>query len=202
MSTLSSVTPLADSNLSNRCLLRLYQLSPRRVAECHKVEFGALRAEQGSLDRIKTSNPRTVSSIEMLLLLFFLLSDRVGMYGLPVLSSSISEAPTQDLTIDIASTAGAYGKRSLWVILWSCLTTTFTCTWISVHPNIPFIRESKISSESWRTYFMFLSLIAPEIMLLWAFKQLQGAFVVMRTVNKSLDAAGGVLSTYDIFHEN
>lgn len=45
----------------------------------------------------------------------------------------------------------------------------------------------------WRLYFTFLSLIAPEIMILWAFKQLQGALVIMSTVNKSLEAKGGLL---------
>lgn len=32
---------------------------------------------------------------------------------------------------------------------------------------------------------MLVSLIAPEIMILWAFKQLQGAVVIKETVNQS-----------------
>lgn len=34
---------------------------------------------------------------------------------------------------------------------------------------------------------MLVSLIAPEIMILWAFKQLQGAVVIMKTVNNSFE---------------
>lgn len=33
---------------------------------------------------------------------------------------------------------------------------------------------------------MIVSLIAPEIMILWAFKQLQGALVIMKTVNEAI----------------
>lgn len=33
---------------------------------------------------------------------------------------------------------------------------------------------------------MIVSLIAPEIMILWAFKQLQGALVIMKTVNGAI----------------
>lgn len=46
---------------------------------------------------------------------------------------------------------------------------------------------------------MFLSLIAPEILMLWALKQLHGAFVVMRTINKTV---GRVVSTYSIHFVN
>ena len=27
--------------------------------------------------------------------------------------------------------------RSIWNIIWSCLVTIFSCTWIAVHPNVP-----------------------------------------------------------------
>ena len=27
--------------------------------------------------------------------------------------------------------------RSIWNIVWSCLVTIFSCTWIAVHPNVP-----------------------------------------------------------------
>jgi hypothetical protein len=27
--------------------------------------------------------------------------------------------------------------RTIWNIVWSCLVTIFSCTWVAVHPNIP-----------------------------------------------------------------
>lgn len=133
-------------------------------------------------------------SIRMFFLLSFLLSSRAGTCALPILPSSFPEASTQDHIFDVTTTAstGACAGRSLWDILWSCLATTFACTWVSVHPNIPFLRETKASTTRWRVYLMLVSLIAPEIMILWAFKQLQGALVIMRTVNCSYWVKGGL----------
>lgn len=121
----------------------------------------------------------------MFLLLSFLLSNKAGTCALPILLSRFSEASIEDISFDVFTTAstGACAGRSLWDILWSCLATTFACTWVSVHPNIPFIRESKASTRRWRVYLMIISLIAPEIMILWACKQLQGALVIRETVN-------------------
>lgn len=124
----------------------------------------------------------------MLLRLSFLLSRRAGTCALPILTPSFPETTIQVSSFDIATTAsiGACSRRSLWDILWSCLATTFACTWVSVHPNVPFLRESKASTRRWRLYLMLVSLIAPEIMILWAFKQLQGALVIMKTVNEAI----------------
>lgn len=148
---------------------------------------------RGPPSRLKVNDPYTASSIEMSLLVAFLFLQRAGISALPTLSPSFSEAPTRDPTFDTITTTDAPAERLLWNILWSCFATTFACTWVSVHPNIPYFRESKSSTMCWRLYFTFLSLIAPEIMILWAFKQLQGALVIMSTVNKSLEAKGGLL---------
>lgn len=40
---------------------------------------------------------------------------------------------------------------------------------------------------------MIVSLIAPEIMILWAFKQLQGALVIMKTVNEAIPPSNGAI---------
>jgi len=31
--------------------------------------------------------------------------------------------------------------RTVWNIIWSCLVTIFSCTWVAVHPNIPNAEE-------------------------------------------------------------
>ena len=66
-------------------------------------------------------------------------------------------------------------QRSIWDILWSCLATIFACSWVSIHPNIPGVNES-----SWRIYLrrlelMFWAVVAPEMIITWAFRQWLGA---------------------------
>lgn len=109
------------------------------------------------------------------------------MYALPTLLPSFPEAPIQDATVASTTIAmgGACGERSIWSILWSCLATTFACTWVSVHPNIPDLWGGERTEKHRRFYFTFLSLLAPEIMLLWAFKQSRGALNIMKVVNSS-----------------
>ena len=66
-------------------------------------------------------------------------------------------------------------QRSIWDILWSCLATIFACLWISVHPNIPLPNEA-----GWRVFLrrlelMFWTLLGPELVIVWAFRQWLGA---------------------------
>lgn len=73
--------------------------------------------------------------------------------------------------------------RTTWNILSSCLATTFACTWVSVHPNVPFLGESKWSILKRRAFLMFFSLLAPEVMIMWAFKQWRGAILIRDAIN-------------------
>jgi hypothetical protein len=66
-------------------------------------------------------------------------------------------------------------ERTVPDIVWSCLTTIFACTWISVHPNMPGPGESWVRTARKRLRVMFLSLIAPEVVMLWAMRQWVGA---------------------------
>ena len=76
-------------------------------------------------------------------------------------------------------------NRTIWNILWSCLATTFTCTWLSVHPNVPFKNEGKWAILGRRLFLMFFSILAPEVMVMWAFKQWRGAVMIKEIVNKA-----------------
>jgi len=65
-----------------------------------------------------------------------------------------------------------FDTRSIYNILWSCLSTLFTCTWITVHPNIP----APGDSQSWavirrRLAIMGYFLLTPEFVILWAARQ-------------------------------
>ncbi|KAK7002313.1 hypothetical protein R3P38DRAFT_3215468 [Favolaschia claudopus] len=87
-------------------------------------------------------------------------------------------------------------SRTLYDIVWTCLTTIFACIWVSVHPNmppqpkdnLPPQNESVLSLGSWRQYWfvciwdgtsgirrrlktMLVALIAPEIIVAFAVRQ-------------------------------
>ena len=75
--------------------------------------------------------------------------------------------------------------RTVWDILWSCLATTFAVTWVSVHPNVPFLEETNWMVLKRRIFLMVLALLAPEVMIMWAFKQWKGAVMIADMINKA-----------------
>jgi hypothetical protein len=91
------------------------------------------------------------------------------------LTSLISESGSSATVLSSSVCICPADQRSVWDILWSCLATIFACAWVSVHPNIPASNEF-----SWRTFLrrlelMFWAVIAPEIIITWAFRQWTGA---------------------------
>ena len=86
---------------------------------------------------------------------------------------------------DDSTTANGCLSRSVWDIVWSCLATTFACTWVSVHPNVPFKNEGRWEILGRRIFLMFFSILAPEVMVVWAFKQWRGAVMIRSVVNEA-----------------
>lgn len=118
---------------------------------------------------------------------FLLLLRKSSSCAAPVFPRAVYEEAVYDaIRRDTGVTQNACTGRSTLNILWSCLATTFACTWVSVHPNIPFFGHNKWAVRRWRVFLMFLALLAPEIMIMWAMKQLQGALTIKETVNKYL----------------
>ncbi|KAJ7678718.1 hypothetical protein B0H17DRAFT_986990 [Mycena rosella] len=62
--------------------------------------------------------------------------------------------------------------RRLFDIVWGCLATIFACTWVSVHLNVPPPNQSRLSRFGRRLRMMFLAVIAPELMVAFAARQL------------------------------
>jgi hypothetical protein len=62
-------------------------------------------------------------------------------------------------------------SRSLWDIIRSCAFTLFLCTWVSVHPNIPDPDEGWPRVTIRRLGLMIATLIVPEAIVAWAFRQ-------------------------------
>ena len=68
-----------------------------------------------------------------------------------------------------------FDTRSIYNILWSCLSTIFACTWITIHPNIPAPGDSQWAVLRRRIAIMGYFLLAPEFVIFWAARQHFGA---------------------------
>ncbi len=69
-------------------------------------------------------------------------------------------------------------QRTIWDIIWGCLTTLVACTWVSVHPNFP-----RKDSSCWRIILARLELVvwtivAPEVIIVWAGLQWRAARLI------------------------
>ncbi|KAJ7364220.1 hypothetical protein DFH08DRAFT_949834 [Mycena albidolilacea] len=101
----------------------------------------------------------------MLLLYLFvhLLRSKAGSAA-PVSNSSESLALT-DACDDINN------FRKLFDIVWGCLATIFACTWVSVHPNVPPPRQSRLALLWRRLKMMLIAVLAPEVIVAFAARQ-------------------------------
>lgn len=66
-------------------------------------------------------------------------------------------------------------SRTVIEIIWSCFITILSCTWVSMHTNIP--HPDATDWQVWRDrlYLTIAALVAPEIIVLWAMRQWIGA---------------------------
>jgi hypothetical protein len=94
-------------------------------------------------------------------------------------------APTPSIEIrDVGSGGESIQTRSLWNIIWSCLSTIFLCTWVSLHPNISstpekpdlgwfekWIRNPLIEFLTYKLPLFLWALLVPEYILAWAIRQ-------------------------------
>ncbi|KAF9550738.1 hypothetical protein CPC08DRAFT_674775 [Agrocybe pediades] len=60
-------------------------------------------------------------------------------------------------------------------IVWACVATILAASWVSVHPNIPDAKESKIKKTLRRIELMIWAILTPELIILWAMRQWYGA---------------------------
>ncbi|KAF8581442.1 hypothetical protein K439DRAFT_1636153 [Ramaria rubella] len=61
--------------------------------------------------------------------------------------------------------------RTLQDIVWSCLVTVFSCTWVAIHPNIPSPDVGRVKIALRRLGLFVGALIAPELVITWAMRQ-------------------------------
>ena len=77
-----------------------------------------------------------------------------------------------------------FDTRSIYNILWSCLSTIFACTWITIHPNIPAPGDSDWAVPRRRVAIMVFFLLAPEFIIIWAARQYFGAHYLTKKYEK------------------
>ena len=83
-------------------------------------------------------------------------------------------------------------KRTLFNIIWGCVSTTIICAWTAIHPNIP-PRESYLKGILRKLELMCWTIVAPEMLPTWALNQLLAAKTIRDVYNEHLDQ--GVLCT-------
>lgn len=118
-----------------------------------------------------------------------LLFKRHGTNALALPQPSLSSSPFDSSILPRSDPSDSSNGRAVLDILWSCLATTFACTWVSVHPNVPFRDEGKWTIFRRRIFLMFFSILAPEFMIMWAFKQWRGARMIREAINKAIKEA-------------
>ena len=87
----------------------------------------------------------------------------------------VHAAPTQNHTSPKTDFAPSWvlepDGRGSWSILYSCTFTLALCVWTAIHPNLPRLGMTKLAEFALRSRWVFLSIFAPEIGVLTAFKQ-------------------------------
>ncbi|KAF8802854.1 hypothetical protein BYT27DRAFT_7172357 [Phlegmacium glaucopus] len=73
-----------------------------------------------------------------------------------------------------------FTQRTEWNIVWSCFATIFACSWISVHPDIPAPSDSSTRIFIRRLMIMACTLIAPEMLIVWAARQWYAAHDIVK----------------------
>lgn len=61
--------------------------------------------------------------------------------------------------------------RTMWEIVWSCVTTISLCTWVSYHPELPNQRFTRARMGIIRVFTVCISFLIPELMMLKAVRQ-------------------------------
>ena len=166
---------------------RFFYLSVALVNVCHVYFVCSAPLKPRSNKRHLINQSLYTPSLAMLFLLF--------LYYL-LHGPSIDAGPIP--TIENRSLVGNHCNdlthcRTIWNIVWSCLATIFSCTWVAVHPNVPcpkkreangwierHIRNPLISFVEHRLPLFICALLVPEYVLAWSIRQ----FLVAQKIAK------------------
>jgi hypothetical protein len=102
------------------------------------------------------------------LAVYFVALQLLGVPALPIRAISGEELLTGSCSLPNGRT-----KTS---IIWSCLVTIFSCTWVAVHPNIPGPDTTRGSAFVRQVRLLVVALLAPETVICWAMRQWIAAY--------------------------
>ena len=145
----------------------LFICSVRRYIRVLLVGHVYLACIKRSYERYRFSQSSLLFSIAMLfLLLVYYLVQGAFIDASPIPSIDGRSSHANHCT-DLAHC------RTIWNIVWSCLATIFSCTWVAVHPNIPCPKKRNpiISFAEHRLPLFICALLVPEYVLAWAIRQ-------------------------------
>ena len=124
------------------------------------------------------------------------------------LALSIRASPIPPIicpSLELNSCADVTHSRTIWNIIWSCLATIFSCTWVAVHPNMPcpkqregknrfqrWIRNPLLSFAEHRLPLFVCALLVPEYVLAWAIRQYLRARKIARDNECESDTLGNI----------
>ena len=139
------------------------------------------------------------------ILMLFLIFTYYLVQGVATGAAPISS--TSDPSFESNHCADLTHCRTIWNIIWSCLVTIFSCTWVAVHPNIPCPKKRKANNrfQKWiwhpirsfashRLPLFVCALLAPEYVLGWAIRQ----FLRARTLANNYESEFDTLSCVSI----
>ncbi|KAJ6573001.1 hypothetical protein DFH09DRAFT_1032472 [Mycena vulgaris] len=113
-------------------------------------------------------------------------------------SQRSTTAQTLDPRASVDSCDDINNCRKMFDIIWGCLTTIFACTWVSVHPNVPPPDQGWLARLRRRLGMMLVAVIAPELMVGFAARQLFVAWKFSRkfkvTLTHGFFSMGGFVS--------
>jgi len=99
-----------------------------------------------------------------------------------VLYQIVVQAKVDPSVTTLVEEESSSSKRTLFSIVWGCVSTTIICAWTAVHPNIA-PREGPIKRTFRRLELMFWTIVAPEILPCWAMNQLLAAITARDVYN-------------------
>lgn len=111
-------------------------------------------------------------SLLLIFVYLFTSSNLIRFHAAPV--------PLQGSSVDVGHTTPVLHHRSILDIIWTCAATIFTCTWVSVHPDVPEYGESAWRSARKRLSLMLWTIVAPEMTILRAMREWHGARTLAR----------------------
>ncbi|KAK0230081.1 hypothetical protein IW262DRAFT_377377 [Armillaria fumosa] len=94
-------------------------------------------------------------------------------------------------------------RRTTFNIFWSSLATIFACIWVAIHPNVP---GPNLVNKGWffvsvlrRAELMIVTVFAPEVITIWAFRQYFTARSIHKLCPKTLSLKHGFLVSMGAF---